>query len=257
MEHRVSEDTVLIELSGVSEMLFRSARLAGSVNSTPDPSRHRSGRWILAALPVVALSILLTACGGGSTKTAGATPTTTPATSPSTGTGQASASSSFTKYRQCLTSHGVPATAIGGRGGAPGGGATGSAAGTGASGATGATGAAGGGGAATGTRPTIPAKYQQALQACASLRPTGGFGGFGGLNSPVAAAYRNCLEIHGVKLPTTPTTTPGQPPSTGGFRGGFGQVANNPTFQAAQKACASLLPARSNNTSSTTTATGA
>lgn len=117
------------------------------------------------------------------------------------------------------------------------------------------------------TRPTIPAQYQQAFQACASLRPTGGFGGFGGfggggVNSAQAAAYRNCLQIHGVKLPTPPTTTPGQtttsrpPSSTGGGRGGFGQFANNPTFQAAQKACASLLPARTGSTSSTTAATG-
>jgi hypothetical protein len=57
-----------------------------------------------------------------------------------------------------------------------------------------------------------------------------------------------------VKLPSPPTTTPGQTSPTGGFRGGFGQLANNPTFRAAQKACANLLPARPGSTSSTTTA---
>lgn len=221
-------------------MLFMSARSTGAVRSTQLPTRHRNGRWLLAMLPVLALSILLTACGGSSSSTA--SPTTSP---PTSAAGQASSSSSFTKYTQCLTSHGVPANAglFGRRG-------PGSASGSG-------TTVPGASSAPTGTRPTIPAQYQKAVQACASLRPTGGFGGFGGFgNSATAAAYRNCLQIHGVKLPTSSTTTPGQAPSTGGA-GGFGQLRNNPTFQAAQKACASLLPARPGSTSSTTTASGA
>ncbi len=121
-----------------------------------------------------------------------------------------------------------------------------------------ASGSAASGSGPTRSRPTIPPQYQRAFQDCASLRPTGGFGGFGdfggGLNSAEAAAYRNCLKIHGVTLPTTPTTTPGQPPSTGGAgRGnGFAQLRNNPDFQAAAKACASLLPSRPGSTSSTT-----
>jgi hypothetical protein len=75
------------------------------------------------------------------------------------------------------------------------------------------------------------------------------------LNSTQFAAYRNCLQIHGVTLPTTPTTTPGQTPPTSGAgsdRGGFGNLANNPTFQAAAKACASLLPARTGSSTTTT-----
>jgi hypothetical protein len=119
------------------------------------------------------------------------------------------------------------------------------------------------GSAPTGTRSTIPAQYQKAFQACASLRPTGGFGGFGGpgggLNSAQAAAYRNCLQIHGVTLPSPPTTTAGQPPSSGNAaRGnGFAQFRNNPSYQAAAKACASLLPSRSGSTSTTTPAASA
>ncbi len=217
------------------------------VNSTRLSTSRRGGPWLLALLPLLALSVLLTACGGS---TSSATPaTTTPTTAP----GQASTASSLSKYTQCLTSHGVPASADGlfGRRG------TGSTSGTTVPGGTAST--------TPRTRPTIPAQYQPAFQACASLRPTGGFGGFGGgaVNSAQAAAYRNCLQIHGVKLPTPPTTTPGQtttsrpPSSTGGGRGGFGQFANNPTFQAAQKACASLLPARAGSTSNTTAATGA
>jgi hypothetical protein len=107
------------------------------------------------------------------------------------------------------------------------------------------------------TRPTIPAQYQAAFKTCASLLPTGGGGFFGGggINNPQAAAYRNCLQIHGVTLPTTPTTTPGETRPTGGFGGA--QFANNPTFQAAQKACANLLPARTGSTTTTTVAAGA
>ena len=76
-------------------------------------------------------------------------------------------------------------------------------------------------GAAGGTRPTIPAQYQAAFTACASDRPTGGFGGGegGGFNSTAFTAYRNCLEVHGVTLPTTPTTTPGETPRTGWLPG--------------------------------------
>lgn len=152
----------------------------------------------------------------------------------------------MTKYIQCLTSHGVPANAAGGFGGRRGPGST--------SGST-VPGSQPTGTRPTGTRPTIPAKYQAAFQACRSLRPTGaGFGG-GAFNSTQFAAYRNCLQLHGVTLPTTPTTEPGQtPPSSetgGGFGAGgaFAAQANTPAFQRARQACASLLPARTGPTS--------
>jgi hypothetical protein len=245
------------------------------VNLTRVSSRQRSGRWLLGLLPVLGLSVVLTACGGTSASTASPTTSTRPA---STGQGAAGSrtgasgsgapasgagSAAFTKYTQCLTSHGVPSgTNLFGRRGTGTGTGSGSASSNAGSGGAGLTGGAGGPGGSTpaGTRPTIPAQYQKAFQDCASLRPTGGFGGFGaGLNSAQAAAYRNCLQIHGVTLPTPPTTTPGQPPSTGGAgRGnGFAQLRNNPAYQAAAKACASLLPARPGSPSTTTPAASA
>ena len=82
-----------------------------------------------------------------------------------------------------------------------------------------------------------------AQQACAALRPAAGFGGGGaGLNGPQSAAYRTCLQQHGVTLPA-PGTNPSTPPTS------FDR--NNPAFAAATAACASLRPARS-----TTTTTG-
>ena len=228
-------------------------RLTRPVNHARPSNRPRadrqavptSSRWAVAILPLLALSVVLAACGGSSASTASPTTSTSPTTTAGTGTGGTGGaggrgSAAFTKYTQCLTSHGVPASAIGF------GGRRRSGTATTVPGAT----------TVPVTRPTIPAQYQAAYQTCASLLPTGGglFGG-GALNSPLAAAYRNCLQIHGVTLPTTPSTTPGQPRPTGGFGGG--QFANNPTFQAAQKACANLLPARTGSTTTTTVATGA
>jgi hypothetical protein len=169
----------------------------------------------------------LAACGGS---TKAATPTTT-TTAPA-------GSASVASYRQCLTNHGVPASATTGLFG----GRRRTGTGTATPGATPPT---------TGTRPTIPAQYQAAFQACQSQRPTGGFGG-GNFNSAQLAAYRNCLQLHGV---TTPTTTPGQTAPTGGFGGG--QLRSNPAYAAAQKACASLLPARTGSTTTTTLAPAA
>jgi len=158
--------------------------------------------------------------------------------------GSGAASAAFAKYTQCLESHGVPSSAAGSLFG---GGRRRSATGTTVPGSTG-----------TFTRPTIPAQYQSAFTACAGDRPTfgGGLGG-GALNSAAFAAYRNCLEIHGVTLPTTPTTTPGATPPTGGFGGGFGGTGaalSTPAGKAAVAACASLRPARTGSTTTTTVA---
>jgi hypothetical protein len=190
----------------------------------------------------LALTAILAACGGSSS--AASSPSSTAAPTSTTTPGSTARQASFTKYTQCLTSHGVPAGTNGLFGGRrPGASASGT--------------APSGGSVPTGTRPTIPAKYQAAVQACASLRPTGGFGGGGfgggGFTGAQAAAYRNCLQIHGVTLPTPSTTTPGQAPATNRAGAGPGsQVANNPKFQAARQACASLLPTRSGSTPSTT-----
>jgi hypothetical protein len=225
-----------------------SGRCTRGVKSRLLCSARRVRRPLLLVGPALALSVAVAACGGGTT-TSGASPTTarsnnkspagaTKSTAPA---GQASMS----KYVQCLTSHGVPANAASGFGARRG---------TGSTSASTVPGSQPTGTRPAGTRPTIPAQYQAAFQACRSLRPAGaGFGG-GTFNSAQFAAYRNCLQLHGVTLPTTPTTKPGQtPPSrgTGGFGAGgaFGAQANTPAFQKVRQACASLLPARSGPTS--------
>ena len=130
-----------------------------------------------------------------------------------------------------------------------------------------------------GTPPSLPAGVTQAQlraarQACRSLLPAGsGFGGGNRVTSPAAAAYRNCLQLHGVTLPTpgsrtTSTTAVGSsttapPPSTStgnggagnGGRGFGGLDTSNPTVQAALAACASLRPAPGGTTTSSTTGT--
>lgn len=178
-----------------------------------------ASRRALLGAPLLALTAFLAACGGSST-----------ASSPTTVAGPASASA----YTQCLTSHGVPASAAGPFGGRR---PNGSAPGTSVPGA-----------APAGTRPTVPAQYQAAFQACQSLRPARGGFGAAALNN---AAYRNCLQLHGVTLPAPPTTTPGQPPPTRGPGAGFGSQANTPAFQQARQACANLLPARGGTTTTT------
>ncbi|MDQ2727045.1 MAG: hypothetical protein M3Y91_04070 [Actinomycetota bacterium] len=204
----------------------------------------------------------LTAGCGGSTKVSG------PSTSATTATGQAA-------FVSCMEKQGIPGTAAtslagrrgraGGAGG-PGGSAPGSA-------------PAGSDGSGRATTPSLSAGVTQAqlraaLQACRSLLPAGA--GFGrGVTSPAAAAYRNCLRLHGVTFPapgsrtstttvagsstTTPastttssTTTAGGGPGTGG-RGLGGLDTSNPTVQAALTACAPLRPAPGGTTTSSTT----
>jgi hypothetical protein len=96
------------------------------------------------------------------------------------------------------------------------------------------------GGSSSSTGPTTsftlpPAVTQQqmqsALQACRSLLPAGGRNF---QNNPAFAAYRNCLQLHGV---------------TTGTGGGLGLDRTNPTVQAAMQACAALRPAPSSSTS--------
>jgi hypothetical protein len=202
------------------------------------PRRLRSLARPTAVLLLGGLAILFTACGGSGS----ATPTTSSSSSTSgsssnsgsSGTSGKSGSSAFTAYRNCLSQHGVtlPNFSRGngrrGSGGFPGEGAPG---GAGAPGGTGSGAPPRGGG--FGGFANNP-KYQAAAKACASLRPKGGFGGGfgrgGGFNSPADAAYRNCLKLHGVTLPTG--TSSSTPPST----------ISPSTFRAASTACAALRP---------------
>jgi hypothetical protein len=229
-------------------MLFMCGGCTRDVKSRFLCSVHRVRRPLLLVGPALALSVAVAACGGGTT-TSGASPTTARSNKTAAGATKTTAPASpasMTKYIQCLTSHGVPANAASGFGARRG---------TGSTSGTAVPGSQTSGTRPAGTRPTIPAQYQAAFQACRSLRPTGtGFGG-GTFNSAQFAAYRNCLQLHGVTLPTTPTTKPGQTRPSGGSGGGFGAggafgaQANTPAAQQARQACASLLPARTGPTS--------
>lgn len=172
---------------------------------------------------MLALAGLAAGCGGSSAKSSASTTSTT----------IAAAGGNFAAVRarltQCLETHGVPASVA----------TAGFGRGTGSRFAGSTTSAPGSNGSAPSSTPrrTIPSQYQAAFQACRSL-----FGGAGrNLNSPALAAYRNCLQVHGVTLPSTPgggsSTDSSPPPSFSG--------TTNPAFAAARQACASLLPARS------------
>jgi hypothetical protein len=190
---------------------------------------RRVGLFI--ALPLIGVALLATACGGGSTKTSSSASTSTTAPSGSTGS---TATASRAKFTQCLESHGVPASVASAGFGRRG-----------AGGSTSSTTTGGSGGTSPGGS-SVFSQYQSAFNACRSDLPSGfGRGGGTSFNSAAFAAYRNCLEIHGV---TVPTTTPGSTGSGAGFGAGFGAASQSPAFQAAQKACASLLPARSTPT---------
>jgi hypothetical protein len=205
--------------------------------------RDNTIRGARAWLPAAGLSIVLAAglaaCGGSSTKA-----TSSPSTTAKAGTASTAA------YTSCLEQHGIPSSAAsqlaaGGRRGLGGGGARGPESG--------------------GTPPSLPggvtaAQLRTANQACRSLDPNRGRFGGGPLNSAAFAAYRNCLQLHGVTLPmpgSSTTTAPGSSSSSstpGGGRGFGGLDPNNPTVQAAMQACAALRPGTSGSTTSTTTA---
>jgi hypothetical protein len=219
---------VLSKLLPISASRLRSACSTLRVTDLHPNLRDRKGLGLFLTLPILAVALLATACGGGTTKTAASASTTT---TPSGSTGAAA----FAKYTTCLESHGVPSSIAS------------STFGFGRRRPTSSTTA--GGTSASSTRPTIPSQYQAAYTTCRSTLPAGGFAGRGNFNSAQLQAYRNCLTLHGVTIPTTAAGSQG---SGGGFGGGgFGAVSSSPAFKAAQLACANLLPARP--TGSTTT----
>lgn len=186
-------------------------------------------------------ALMLSACGGGSPAASKTTSSVARAAATTIAPAKRSASgatASFAKYASCLRQHGVALPhrrPAGGTSSAPGGSTASSATAPGRFGAL-------------GSNP----KFAAAAKACAGLRPTGGFG-FGGakLNSAAFASYRNCLQLHGVTLPTRPSaaskasasaTNPGSTAGTGP-RGVFRALnPANPKVAAALKACAPLRP---------------
>jgi hypothetical protein len=196
-------------------------------------------RPALILLLVGAVPLILSACSSSSASGSG-TSTTKP-----------SGKASEAAYTSCLKKHGVTLPNFGNS--TPGSGAPPAEGGTRPTFTPGSGSFPGGTPGSGGGFRNNP-KFLKAATACKSLRPSGGFGGgfgrggAGGLNSTAFAAYRNCLKLHGVTLPT-PGARAGAgstPPTT------FNQSSS--TFQAANQACAALRP--TGTSSSTTTTTG-
>ncbi len=172
-------------------------------------------------LPLLALAALAAGCGGSSTKASASTPSTTTAARPG--------AAARAKFVSCLEAHGVPAgEATRGFGFRRNGTSPGSTA------------------PGVSTPPTTTAAFAAAFAACRNDLP-GGFGPGGLRNTAAGRAYLQCLQLHGV---TVPTTVPG-----GGSGGGFGSMGSEPGFQAARQACAALAPARTGDSGGPTTST--
>jgi hypothetical protein len=179
-----------------------------------------TGRWAGAGSVVVAAVagvVILAGCGGGSSKAK-----TSPTTAASSTQGSSANRQALQAYRTCLQQHGV--TNFRGFGGRRNG--------------TGGTGTTQGTRTPPSSRAPLSAadraKLQAAQQACQSKLPSG----FSQQRQQDLAAYRSCLKDHGVNVPATPDTNGGGP-----FGGGLGNInRNDPTFQAANKICAPLLP---------------
>ena len=209
------------ETEGDTVGLFQA--LKGHTSREADGRRVRPCLLVLLLVGVV--PVVLAACGSSS-----------PSGS-SSATTKPSGAASEASYTACLKQHGVTLPNF-----TPGSFPAGGTRPTFTPGSGGFT--PGSGGGAFRNNPT----FEKAAAACKNLRPSGGFGGFGGsggFNSTAFAAYRNCLKLHGVTLPTTfgaPKSSTGSSPTT---------TVPNASYQAAIAACAALRP-----TPSTTTTTG-
>jgi hypothetical protein len=213
-------------------------------------------RWITRAVAAAPLALVigLAACGGGSSKAASAPPSTTSTTTAGGGFNRAA----LQAFTTCMTQHGVtiptvpPRTTIpgetfpprtGGGGGAGGGG--------GGAGGGGRFFIGGGGGGVTSIINSADPATKAAFQACQSQLPAG-FLQQVQQGQTALAAYRSCMQDHGVTLP-----------ANGGFGGGPGGAAGGstttttPAYAAAVATCRPLLPARGpRNGGSTTTTLG-
>jgi len=198
-------------------------RLEGAADEeTRSRSRFRLRSCAIGVAALAAFGVILAACGSGSktTATASASRSTTTAAANGNRTAQRQA------FTQCMQSHGINAANLPrGAFGRGGGGQNSSQSSNGGSNTTGPT-----------TSFTLPPgvtqqQMQSALQACRSLLPAGGRNF---QNNPAFAAYRNCLQLHGV---------------TTGTGGGQGLDRTSPTVQAAMQACSALRPAPSSSTS--------
>jgi hypothetical protein len=203
----------------------------------------KAPRWVLLTFAALALGGVIAACGSssGSTSTKGTTTTASAATG---GAGGAS-SARRAQLAACLKQHGVTLPAR--PPGAPSGGAPGD-------------------GTGTGTTPTTTAprrgffgpgggfaanpKLRAAFQACGAQFGFGaGGGGFRGrLSRTAITKYVTCVRQHGYDLPN---------PNFSGKGPVFpANIRNNAKFQAASRACQSLLvPKRGSGSGTGTTTT--
>jgi hypothetical protein len=164
--------------------------------------------------PAAALSAVLLAAGCGGSSSASSK------TSPSAGGG----SGSRQAFEDCLKKNGVTLPSGSPRQG-------------------------GGQGGGFGGQSMSP-EQQKAFQACRSLAPKGGGRGGGGFNSNELAAFRTCMQNHGVTIPSRSpgsSPSPGASPRPGGGGGGALRGLNtaDPKVAAALKICRPLLPTRS------------
>jgi hypothetical protein len=216
----------------------------------------KAPRGALFIFAPLALGLLVAACGSASGSSTSSSGTTTAASAAGSG---APNSAQRTKLEACLKQHGVtlparPAGAPGG--GAPGGPPPGSGTGTGTTGTsttgTGTTGSSTtprrgffGGGGGFANNP----KLRAAFQACgAQFGFRGGAGGFRRrLSRTNITKYVTCVRQHGYNLPN---------PNFSGKGPVFpANIQNNAKFQAASRACQSLLvPARPAGSGTSTTA---
>jgi len=193
----------------------------------------------------LALGCLLAACGSasGSSTSANASTAGTTTTTASAAGGGAANSSQRAKLAACLKQHGVTLRAR--PAGAPGGGAPGGGTGTGTTGTrTPPPGGFFGGGGGFAPNP----KLRAAFQACGGFR--GGAGGAfrGRLSRTNITKYVTCVRQHGYNLPN---------PNFSGEGPIFpANIRTNAKFQAASRACQSLLvPARPNGSGTGTSTT--
>lgn len=166
-------------------------------------SRPRQLAGLLVASAALVVSVA--ACSGGSDAS-----TATPAGNQ--GDGQNNA---FAAYTQCLQKNGVtitmpsgqPRTRPSGGAGRPSGFPSGFPRPSGSAGQRGGGGFPGGGGFMTKPDNVSQDTWDKAQAACASVLPSFGAGRGNRGNNGANAAYRNCLQQHGVTLGETPLNT--------------------------------------------------
>jgi len=167
-------------------------------------SRPRKLAGLLVASAALALSVA--ACSGGSD-----------ASTPDSGGGnqQGGGNNAFAAYTQCLQKNGVtitmpsggPRTRPSGAAGRPSGFPSGMPRPSGSAGQRGGGGFPGGGGFMQKPDDVSQDTWDKAQAACASVLPSGGAGRGNRGGNGANAAYRNCLQQHGVTVGATPLNT--------------------------------------------------